>query len=65
MNIKYIVSEKKNFGIIALNLDSGFIEDEIDDISANGNFVKNLAEKFNMCELSILHFRDAVMDSLE
>ena len=65
MNIKYIISEKKNFGIIALNLDLGVVEDEIDDISADENFVKNLADKFNMYELSILHFRDAVTDSLE
>ena len=35
------------------------------EISTNRDFVENLVNKFNKGGLSILHFKDAVEDSLE
>lgn len=38
--------------------------DLIEDISVDRDYVLHLAERFNRLQLSPLHFRDAVMDSV-
>ena len=76
MNYKYIVVQNtyKNrentrigFGIAAVEEYDGFtvVFESIEDISSDIESVEELAERCNLFELDIVHFRDFVSDFLE
>jgi hypothetical protein len=63
--VHYILIKKNNqYGIKAIS-EGGKIIKIIYEISTNKNFVENLVNKFNQGNLSVLHFKDAIEDSIE
>lgn len=63
--VRYKLIEKNNqYGIKAVSEDGKIIK-IIYGISTNKKFVENLVNKFNQGNLSILHFKDAIEDSIE
>ena len=64
--VRYIISTKnQRYGIAAVDVNTRELIMLIEDISTKKVFVENLVYKFNTYGLSILHFKDAVEDSLE
>lgn len=64
--VRYIISTKnQRYGIAAVDVNTRELIMLIEDISTKKVFVENLVCKFNTYGLSILHFKDAVEDSLE
>ncbi len=65
MNIKYIlIGDGKEFGIAAIDTKTNITVMSIHKISVDCEFVKKLIGKFNKLKLSVIHFKDAVDDSL-
>lgn len=60
-----IFNENRQFGIKAIDVNTSKTIALISNISVDKNFVESLVYKFNTYELSILHFKDAVEDTLE
>lgn len=56
----------ETFGLQCLGDSAGgwFPVERIEDVSTNHDSVLHLAEQFNHLQLSPLHFRDAVLDSV-